>query len=151
MHRTPFLTGNQQCTDLRFTDVSSKKVMENNGWTFKDIGRVFVRSGIRDEECGSDSWYGWKSPGSNVGGSVSVTFVGSGSGTLTYGNCWGQDMVDVYFNDSKIASASVNELKKEVRFEFQERTTLEIRTEGKGIVKIDSLAISCSGKRFNYL
>ena len=77
---------------------------------------------------------------------MSVTFVESGSGTLTYGNCWGQDTVDVYFKGEKISSANVNELEQKTSFDFKEKTTLEIRTEGRGILKINELKIKCSGK-----
>ena len=137
-----------KCVDLRLREVSSRKVMEDNGWRFKHIGQTVSRAGVRDQNCGSDTWYGWKNYDANEAGSVSVTFVESGSGTLTYGNCWGQDMVDVYIDGEKISSAKVHELQQKASFDFKEKTTLEIRTEGKGIMKINSLEISCSGNSF---
>ena len=137
-----------KCVDLRLREVSSRKMMEDNGWRFKHIGQTVSRAGVRDQNCGSDTWYGWKNYDANEAGSVSVTFVESGSGTLTYGNCWGQDMVDVYIDGEKISSAKVHELQQKASFDFKEKTTLEIRTEGKGIMKINSLEISCSGNSF---
>ena len=136
---------------MMFSDVSSRDVMEENGWRFKNIGQTVSRAGERDDHCGSETWYGWKNKGTNEAGSVSVTFAESGEGTLTYGNCWGLDTIDVYFDGEKISSANVHELEKKASFELKEKTTLEIRTEGKGILKINSLELSCSGKFFtNY-
>ena len=140
-----------KCVDLRLSDVSSRKVMEENGWRFKHIGQTVSRAGVRDDKCGSGSWYGWKNYDANEAGSLSVTFVESGSGTLTFGNCWGQDTVDVYFDGEKISSAKVNELEQKASFEFKEKNTLELRTEGKGIMKINSLEISCSGILFEII
>ena len=122
--------------------------MEQNGWRFKDIGQTFTRSVTRDDTCGSDTWYGWRNPNTNKPGSVSVTFVESGKGTLTYGNCWGQDTVDVYFNGEQISTANVHELEQTASFEFKEKSSLMIKTKGKGILKINSLEISCSGNSF---
>ena len=131
---------------MRLSDVSSQDVMEANRWRFKNIGQIATRTGVRDDTCGSKTWYGWKNSDTKEAGSVSVTFVESGSGTLTYGNCWGQDTVDVYFKGEKISSANVHQLEQKTSFDFNEKTTLEIRTEGKGILKINSLEITCSGK-----
>ena len=142
-----FFIASTMCDDMRLRDVSSREVMTKNGWKFKNIGQTVSRSGgPRDDTCGSQTWYGWKNYETNEAGSVSVTFVESGSGTLTYGNCWGQDTVDVYFKGEKISSANVNELEQKTSFDFKEKTTLEIRTEGKGILKINELKITCSGK-----
>ena len=54
--------------------------------------------------------------------------------------------MDVYFKGEKISSANVHQLEQKTSFDFNEKTTLEIRTEGKGILKINSLEITCSGK-----
>ena len=141
-----FYLANPPCIDMRFSDVTSRKVMEENGWAFENIGREFTRiSNARDDQCGEETWYGWKSPNSNQSGTVSVAFAESGKATLTYGNCWGQETVDVYFNNTKIDAAGANELEKQVSFDFEERTTLDIKTKGKAILKISSLKISCAG------
>ena len=141
-----FYLANAPCIDMKFSDVTSREVMEENGWSFENIGREFTRiSNTRDDQCGDETWYGWKSPSSNKSGRVSVTFAESGKATLTYGNCWGQETVDVYFNDTKIDAAGANELDKKVSFDFMERTTLDIKTKGKAILKINSLKISCAG------
>ena len=141
-----FYLANAPCIDMKFSDVTSREVMEENGWAFENIGREFTRiSNTRDDQCGDETWYGWKSPSSNKSGRVSVTFAESGKATLTYGNCWGQETVDVYFNDTKIDAAGANELDQKVSFNFMERTTLDIKTKGKAILKINSLKVSCAG------
>ena len=141
-----FYLANAPCIDMKFSDVTSREVMEENGWAFENIGREFTRiSNTRDDQCGDETWYGWKSPSSNKSGRVSVTFAESGKATLAYGNCWGQETVDVYFNGTKIDAAGANELDKKVSFDFMERTTLDIKTKGKAILKINSLEISCAG------
>ena len=136
--------------DLKLNDISSVESMEENGWTFKNIGQTFLRRhlSLQETQCESETWYGWKT--SDDPGIVSVTFVESGQVTLTYGNCWGQDTVDVLLNSTMISSAHANDLKKKVSFEFTEGTTLDIKTVGNGIVKLDSLDITCSGN-FLYL
>ena len=128
------------------------EAMAEHGWTFENIGQNFLRSSFSDDhsECGAETWFGWKSSESAGPGIVSVTFVESGQGTLTYGNCWGQDTVDVLFKGTIISSANANDLRKTVSFEFTEGTTLDIRTVGKGIVKLNSLEISCSGNFYIY-
>ena len=141
-----FYLANAPCIDMKFSDVTSRESMEENGWAFENIGREFTRiSNTRDDQCGDETWYGWKSPSSNKSGRVSVTFAESGKATLAYGNCWGQETVDVYFNGTKIDAAGPNELEKKVSFDFLERTTLDIKTKGKAILKINSLEISCAG------
>ena len=147
-----FYLANAPCIDMKFSDVTSRESMEENGWAFENIGREFTRiSNTRDDQCGDETWYGWKSPSSNKSGRVSVTFAESGKATLAYGNCWGQETVDVYFNGTKIDAAGPNELEKKVSFDFLERTTLDIKTKGKAILKINSLKISCAGNTiFSY-
>ena len=141
-----------KCIDLKYTDLSSTEVMAKNGWTFKNIGQTYTRSSLRSDrpECDSASWFGWKTSQHDGPGMISVTFVEFGKGTLTYGNCWGQDTVEVLFKGTIISTASVNELSKSVNFEFTEGSTLDIRTSGNGIVKLDSLDISCSGNYYIY-
>ena len=125
--------------------------MEKIGWTFKNIGRTIeVRTGIHGEKCGKDTWYGWKTPGSTGIASVSVMFFNSGIATLEFQNCHIMGTVDVLLShklnttERKIANAKGGDKSSQVKFYFYKGTTLNITTKG-GIVKLNSLAISCNG------
>ena len=125
--------------------------MQQNGWAFKNIGTsIETRSGIHDDKCGKDSWYGWKTPGSEGLGSLSAIFLGSGSAVLNFGNCHVMGTIEVFLSNTKnktrtkMAIARANDKNNNIAFNFTEGTILNITTDG-GIVKLNSLVISCKG------
>ena len=113
-----------------------------------------TRSSIHDDRCGNDTWYGWKTPGSDGQASVSTLFQGSGSARLSIKNCHVSGSIDVRLStkknrtESKIATALANGKNYEASFDFVEGTVLSIIAKG-GIVKMNFLSILCSGKSSN--
>ena len=133
---------NLQCSDKQLSDVSSRSVMEYNGWEFAS----FVSKPREHYYCGTETVYGYNA-GSRTA-SVSATFEGSGTATLTFGNCYSvrSFTVDVYFNNAKIATANASELRETVTFNFFKGSNLRIEVNG-GIIKLNSLEISCDADK----
>ena len=138
------------CWDSRLSKLISRSSMEQNGWAFANVGRAVVaRSGRHDENCGKDSWYGWKIPGAKDPASVSALFHGAGSAVLDFGNCHVMGSIDVFLGHAenevatKIDTTMAMETSRKVSFQFREGTILNITTTG-GIIKLNRLSISCS-------
>ena len=112
--------------------------MERNGWTF---GNLESKPSSYRSQCKQDTWYGYRT-GSGPS-SVSTTFHGSGTATLTFGNCYSHRFVDVYFNNQKIATASSNQLMKKTVVTFVNGDKLRIEVAG-AIIKLNSLKILCN-------
>ena len=125
------------CSDMDLTNMSSRSVMEKNGWKF------YVSPwGQKDfiDICGNDTWYGfYRGSGKGI---VSTRFEGSGIGTLNFGNCWNHNEVAVYLNNYKISYAVGGMSKKEIQFRFFPGDKLQV-TEDGAIIKLHSLSITC--------
>ena len=125
---------------MALTNVSSRPVMEENGWEFHVSH--WDKSEFVDI-CDNDTWYGFY--GGYGRGSVSTNFKGSGLGILIFGNCWAHNQVEVYFNDNKISNAIGNVTRKEIQFHFSPGDTLQVMEDG-AIIKLHSLSITCTCK-----
>ena len=129
----------EECPDKKISDVSNREVMEKNGWKFNTShsDMKWQRS-----NCGEGSWFGLHAGFAE--GSVSTTFQGSGTATLTFGNCWTSSLykVSVILNEELKAEAKGSELEKEVTFSFNQGDHLIIKEDG-AIIKINSLIITC--------
>ena len=132
--------------------------MQHNGWAFDNIGQVVVTLSRNSfDNCGKESWYGWRSPEFKGVASVSALLLGSGSAVLDFENCNEYTgVVDAELVDSqnsgkiqKLTNAEPNK-SATVSFDFHSGMTLRISTE-LGVVKIRSLQISCAKKCCNQL
>ena len=139
-----------KCWDSRLSNTASRLDMERNGWSFVNVGRLVVtRSGMHDEKCGKNSWYGWKTPGSKDPASVAALFVGNGSAMLDFGNCHISGTIDVFLKNAtnevatKVGTASAMESSRKVSFDFHEGMILNITTND-GIIKMNKLSVSCT-------
>ena len=132
--------GCPELADVQLTDVSSKEVMEGNGWKF-DISH-HKPSGTKDR-CGSDTWYGYKSPGNGWAG---ANFTGFGNAILTFGNCFNSGKVQVFLNGVLRAAAERNVIEKRLHFNFHPKDFLLISEFETAIIKINLLSITCPGK-----
>ena len=143
-----YLIGAQTCpeeADLKLTDVSSKSQMENNGWFF-DIER-HVLDKFKDT-CGMhNTWYGFSHTGD---GKITATFTGSGTATLDYGNCFTDSnfngKVNVYLGGKLIDVANMNTPSRQITFDFSALEVLLLSETDVGIIKLNSLKLSCKGK-----
>ena len=130
----------EACADSALSDVSSQQSMEENGWSFSITDSEPEK---HSSKCGKGTWYGMSS-GSAIG-KVNAVFIGTGSATLVYGNCWTGNTVKVWLNNKKLAVANGNALEKQVTFHFTKGDKLQIEEHGS-IIKLNSLTISCDGK-----
>ena len=128
------------CPDKGLSEVSNREVMEKNGWIFNTTHSDMTKYKSR---CGEGSWFGFHS---NIGyGSVSTTFKGSGTATLSFGNCWTSSLykVSVVINGEVRSEAEGNVMAKEISFSFNKGDNLIIKEDG-AIIKINSLDITCN-------
>lgn len=118
--------------DKRLEDVTSKAVMESNGWRTINVKNT---EGY-DSQCGTATFYGFgRSPTR-----VSATFNGVGKATLRFGNCFSSGTVHAYLNDAQISSAAANVKNKLVTFQYGPGDTIKLTNDG--IMKINSLKLS---------
>ena len=132
------------------TDITSRDIMEANGWVFENLtsnisycmpSRPTIKEKCRGEN--GTHWYGWGC-GKNVG-AVSITFKGSGTATLNYGNCWDSGRVNVYLNNVKV-SYSLPGTTEMYRFPYNDGNELKIMDEeGNAIINIFDITFNCKG------
>ena len=122
--------------------------MEKNGWVFDILhhnDKDFISS------CGSsDTWFGYSKSGiqsQDYGdGWLSATFSGSGTVTLDYGNCHSSGNVSVYFNGNLKDTSSSNSPSQKILLDYSPSDVLLLEETSEGIIKLNSLTLSCKGK-----
>ena len=111
--------------------------MENNGWIFitSHSDMVWMR-----DLCGEGLWFGFHY---STDASVSTTFKGSGTATLSFGKCLTSPFYKVWvvINGEIKSEAKGNE--KEISFSFNRGDNLIIK-DHDAIIKINSLDIKCN-------
>ena len=146
-----YLIGITNCgnaDDFKLMDITSRKQMETNGWSFNidtDEPQKYK------ETCGSDNtWYGFSTYGI---GRVSATFTGKGTATLDYGNCLTEEhlggYVNVKLNNQKIDVAPKDTTSKLITFDFNPMDVLLLDESTNAIIKLNSLKITCRGKHIS--
>ena len=143
MYRNKILVSDETqevCPDKGLSEVSNREVMEKNGWIFNTTHSDMVWG---KSHCGEGSWFGFHSNAAY--GSVSTTFKGSGTATLSFGNCWAASLykVSVVINGEVKSEAEGNVMEKEISFSFNKGDNLIIKENG-AIIKINSLDITCN-------
>ena len=142
-----FVTVDHSQLNLDLADVSSKTVMESNGWVFhgkKGCGTgKWYEDSNGQKVCGPGSWY---CSGSAIG-SISTTLRGSGSATLDFGNCYTKGKVVVLLNGQEIngkgkSTANANVKSKNITFKFIPGDELKIIEPDNGIIKLNSFTLS---------
>ena len=124
--------------------------MEKNGWVF-DI--LHHEDKDFKSSCGSsDTWFGYSKSGiqsqDSGDGWLSAAFSGSGTVTLDYGNCHSNGNVSVYFNGIIQDIASSNSPSNEISLDYSPSDVLLLKETNEGIIKLNSLRLSCKGKLF---
>ena len=125
------------CKDAALGNLTSRPVMEANGWVFNVTHSDQEWS---KERCGHKTWFGLSSM-LDVG-SVSTTFKGSGNATLGFGNCWNSYKVTVSLDGEELARATGNQLEETVSFNFTKDSEIKIEEDGS-IIKLNYLNVSC--------
>ena len=116
--------------------------MEKNGWKFNNS--LFDDPLWAYNVCGEGSWFGFHD---YTDGSVSTTFKGSGTATLSFGNCVvlssSLHKVSVVVN-GEIKSVDMGNVKEEeISFSFNRGDNLIIK-EHNEVIKINSFDITCN-------
>ena len=114
--------------------------MSEAGWTL-DVQDYGLDAYATD--CNSAPFWGYKLR--NDVGSVSNTFRGSGTATLTFGDCFlhtGQ--IKVSLNGEVIAKSTRPNQQEIIEFQYGPGDVLKI-SEGYGIIQIFSLHLDCEG------
>ena len=124
--------------------------MEKNGWVF-DI--LHHEDKDFKSSCGSsDTWFGYSKSGiqskDSGDGWLSAAFSGSGTVTLDYGNCHSNGNVSVYFNGIIQDIASSNSPSNEISLDYFPSDVLLLKETNEGVIKLNSLRLSCKGKLF---
>ena len=113
--------------------------MIKNGWN------VEVESSIENDKyppnkeiCGTDTFYGYGSY--DKLGSVSATFKGFGSGSLTYSNCKPSPngFISVFLNGVEMGRAYANDTEI-IQFRYVKGDVISIQQLGNAIIQLHSL------------
>jgi hypothetical protein len=123
--------------------------MEANGWhfdwndghSFLTLPNSYYCSGVP-----TTSYCGFQSEGDAL---LSLTLVGSGSGTLDFGNSWTSGSVRVYLNGEILEIAEARNLSVVVTFTFGYGDVLALLTSelSDAVNVINSLSFTCSSDR----
>ena len=119
--------------------------MQKNGWTWSSnlhvnnagyLGPSYYADCSRYEK----SWYGYAT-GAAIG-TISATFLGSGSAVLNYGNCYFQGQVVVSLSGKEISRVGAFVFEKEISFNFAKGDILELKEINTGIIKLNTFKIN---------
>ena len=127
------------CLDTAVQNIHSKYAMTKAGWTL-DVQEYGLDKYAKD--CDSAPFWGFNT-GNDVG-SVSSTFQGSGTATLTFGGCWNPQQIQVSLNDKVIAKSTKKHQQEIKEFQYRPNDVLKI-SEAHGIIQIFSLQLECGG------
>ena len=117
--------------------------MMSNGWNFDFTDDSATHTGVGSECVSHKIWYGWS--GGNAVGTFSATLEGSGEATIDFGNCWSAGVVNLYLDDTKLATASVGQKSMGFIFSFTPGSVLKIKDEGgNAVVSFNSINFSCT-------
>ena len=126
------------CTDRALSDVRQSVDILSNGWETNST----VLNSYYEAECDDgDTWYGYTIHDSV--GAIYATFQGSGTATLSFGNCLNGSIVRAFLNDKMISEIHMKG-KKEVTFEYSKGDTLTIAEYGGVVWKLYSLTLNCN-------
>ena len=131
-----------ECSDTDLGFLSSKSVMEGNGWNV-DVEYSNENDWNSIENCSLVTFYGY-SPNEIVG-TVSANFKGSGEATLAYGNCFRTGYVLVSLNDLELGRVDSNS-RANVTFDFSEGDILRIEEFESARIKLYRLTFEGCGK-----
>ena len=119
--------------------------MSSSGWVI-DVNNAdnAKNNGIYQKLCGTSTFWGYKFGGPV--GRVTAVFRGSGKASLSFGECWFRGTTKVYLNNRQIGIATTRKVSVVVHFDYTPGDTLKLEEEGAGIIKINYLKLTCTGK-----
>ena len=94
--------------------------------------------------CSDGSWFGWKN-GDEIG-IISSTLHGTGTASITFGNCWETGEVRLIIDGNVISSAGPKSL---ITSEFQfENSNIKLEEHNTGIIRFDDFEIpNCDARK----
>ncbi len=137
------------CDSLNANDYSSWSAMANDGWTHDTTGDAqlsdMTHAGVANSCQEGSNWFGW-SHNAEVG-RLSYVMPAAGTGTVDFGNCWGDPgNVVLYVDDVEVARAGPNEQHVLATIVFQAGSVLAIQDEGQNsVAKLSSTTLDCTG------
>ena len=132
--------------DHPLQNVRTRGTMEAGGW---------ITSGAPDQipsyyaKCGGSNNF-WGFAGGEPNGFVEATFRGSGNAILGFGNCVECGVTNVYLNGKLIGSAGPHQ-NSHVNFKYKGGDILRVTEEKVGVIRINSLKLSCQSKYNKFL
>ena len=110
------------------------------GWNF-DLDRGpwnFDVSALGNSgSCGDAPWFGWKD--AEEVGIISTTLYGTGTASITFGNCWVTGEVKLVIDGNVISSAGPNSLKTS-EFQFED-SNIKLEEHNTAIIRFDDFEI----------
>jgi hypothetical protein len=123
------------------TVLGDEAAIAANGWTHNHQGH-YGQGGSVQSRC-TLGWWGYNG-GDNVG-AVQKNMVGSGTATLTYGNCWNAGVANLYLNKVLIDTAPHDTPTKAFTFKFNDGDLVELKDEsGNAVVQLISIKVDCT-------
>ena len=118
--------------------------MESNGWKMEidNANNNEIIAGHCGPPLTPPTFYGYKLD--QPIGRVTANFEGSGKAILNFGNCWYMGQTKVYMNYMEIASAEALN-NSEVKFDYKFGDVLKLEEQNMGIIKLNSLKLTCNG------
>ena len=141
------------CVDHALQNVKSKQDMKDGGWNVDGLTRLVGwppkdTKGTpykRDKNCRElSSAYVRRLVSLNHISFIEATFKGSGKGTLNFGNCFSDGIVQVHLNGVSIGSAYPNKKSEVVSFKYKKGDVLRVSRHTVGIIAINSLKLDCN-------
>jgi hypothetical protein len=129
---------------ININNFTSRATMEANGWHFSWSSSFSFLTLPNSQFCGgvaTTSYCGFQSPGDAL---LSLTLVGSGSGTLDFGNSWTGGSVWAYLNGELLESAEPTNLSVVVNFTFGYGDVLTLSEFPAAAMVINRLTFACS-------
>ena len=123
--------------DNALSKISQSHSLPANGW--KTDSKT-LNTGFESTCDFDDTWYGYLS--GNPVGSIWTTFQGTGTGTLSFGNCYKAGTVMVFLNEKVIAEATSLQ-RKEISFDYSAGDVLKIGEYNTAIWKLYSFSVQC--------
>ena len=133
------------CANEGLSDFSSHEAMKEYGWDLSTIDedtRLVLTQSACEKRLHTLESFKWMDQQWSTT-SISTSFWGVGSATLEFGNCNNAGDVTVLLDGGEIAKSKMNEAVSNVTFNFDERSVLTIRANGKAIIRLHSLESKC--------
>ena len=124
--------------DNALSNISQSQPLAASGWITDSTS--LNHANYRSTCDFGKTWYGFI--GGDPVGSIWTTFQGTGTATLSFGNCIAHGTVKVFLNEKEIAEATLLQ-RKEISFDYSVGDVLKIGEYDTAIWKLYSFSVQC--------